>query len=52
MMYLVPPTTAIMAWVLFDEPLTATVLVGIFITMLGVLIINQASWPGWLKRRV
>lgn len=51
MMYLVPPTTAIMAWVLFDEPLTPTVLVGIFITMLGVLIINQASWPGWLKRR-
>ena len=50
MMYLVPPTTAIMAWVLFDEPLTPTVLVGIFITMLGVLIINQTSWPRWLKQ--
>ncbi|MCM0034389.1 MAG: DMT family transporter [Burkholderiaceae bacterium] len=51
MMYLVPPTTAIMAWVLFDEPLTPIVLVGIFITMMGVLIINQASWPNWLRRR-
>jgi drug/metabolite transporter (DMT)-like permease len=51
MMYLVPPTTAVMAWVLFDEPLTPAVLMGIFITMLGVLIINQASWPSWLKRR-
>jgi len=51
MMYLVPPTTAVMAWVLFDEPLTPTVLIGIFITMLGVLIINQASWPSWLKRQ-
>jgi drug/metabolite transporter (DMT)-like permease len=50
MMYLVPPSTAIMAWILFDEPLTPTVLVGIFITMLGVLIINQTSWPRWLKR--
>jgi drug/metabolite transporter (DMT)-like permease len=50
MMYLVPPCTAIMAWILFDEPLTPTVLLGIFITMLGVLIINQTSWPRWLKR--
>ena len=50
MMYLVPPSTAIMAWILFDEPLTPTVLVGIFITKLGVLIINQTSWPRWLKR--
>ena len=50
MMYLVPPCTAIMAWILFDEPLTPTVLMGIFITMLGVLIINQTSWPRWLKR--
>jgi drug/metabolite transporter (DMT)-like permease len=50
MMYLVPPSTAIMAWLLFDEPLTPTVLVGIFITMLGVLIINQSAWPRWLKR--
>jgi len=46
MMYLVPPTTAVMAWALFDEPLTPTVLIGIAITMLGVLIINQTSWPG------
>jgi drug/metabolite transporter (DMT)-like permease len=50
MMYLVPPSTAIMAWLLFDEPLTPTVLVGIFITMMGVLIINQSAWPRWLKR--
>jgi drug/metabolite transporter (DMT)-like permease len=41
LMYLTPPTTAIMAWILFDEKLSILILVGIFITMLGVLIVNQ-----------
>jgi drug/metabolite transporter (DMT)-like permease len=50
MMYLVPPTTAVMAWVLFDEPMTPTVLIGICITMLGVLIINRSP-RAWFKKK-
>ena len=52
MMYLVPPSTALMAWFLFDEALTPTILLGILITMLGVLLVNQTTWPAWVKRRV
>lgn len=49
MMYLTPPTTAIMAYVLFGEPLTLLILLGTLITMLGVLIVNQTTLPKWLK---
>jgi len=41
MMYLTPPTTAIMAWLLFGEPLTGLILLGIGVTMVGVVIVNQ-----------
>lgn len=36
LMYLVPPCTAILAWVLFDEPLSLRVLLGVAITAWGV----------------
>lgn len=36
LMYLVPPCTALMAWFLFDEPITAITLVGIALTAWGV----------------
>jgi drug/metabolite transporter (DMT)-like permease len=48
-MYLTPPTTALMAWMLFDEPLTALILIGTLISMLGVLIVNQTALPKWLR---
>lgn len=51
MMYLTPPTTAIMAWMLFDEPLTIPILLGTLITMLGVLIVNQTTLPKWFNRK-
>ncbi|MDO8693638.1 MAG: DMT family transporter [Sheuella sp.] len=51
MMYLTPPTTALMAWLLFDEPLTLPILLGTLITMLGVLIVNQTTLPKWLKQK-
>jgi drug/metabolite transporter (DMT)-like permease len=41
LMYLTPPTTALMAWVLFDEKLSFLIMIGTFITMIGVLIVNQ-----------
>lgn len=36
LMYLVPPTTAIMAWLLFDELITLTTIIGVFTTAWGV----------------
>jgi len=42
LMYLVPPCAALMAWVLFDEPLTAVVLAGLAVTALGVAIVMRA----------
>jgi drug/metabolite transporter (DMT)-like permease len=36
LMYLVPPCTAMMAWFLFDEPITLVTLMGIALTAWGV----------------
>ncbi|MFM1949910.1 MAG: hypothetical protein RL706_1931, partial [Pseudomonadota bacterium] len=36
LMYLVPPCTAMMAWLLFDEPITTVTLLGIALTAWGV----------------
>ena len=44
-MYLVPPTTAIVAWVLFDEPLTWITLAGTAITAAGVWMVVGVSAP-------
>ena len=39
-LYLVPPTTAAMAWMLFDEPFTLLMAVGLCLTMTGVVLVN------------
>ncbi len=39
LMYLVPPTTAIIAWVLFDEAITLVTLAGIAVTAAGVSLV-------------
>ena len=39
LMYLVPPTTALMAWALFDEPVTLVTLAGTALTALGVSLV-------------
>ena len=39
LMYLVPPTTALMAWVLFDEPITALIVAGMALTAAGVSLV-------------
>ncbi|MBP6019364.1 MAG: DMT family transporter [Burkholderiaceae bacterium] len=41
--YLVPPTTAIMAWALFDEPITILIGIGTAITALGVHFVVRPS---------
>ena len=39
LMYLVPPCTALMAWLLFSEPITTLTIVGTLITALGVSLV-------------
>jgi drug/metabolite transporter (DMT)-like permease len=42
LLYLVPPTTAVMAWILFSEPLGLPVLAGLLLTACGVwLVVRQ-----------
>jgi drug/metabolite transporter (DMT)-like permease len=43
LMYLVPPCTALMAWLLFAEPITAVTLAGIALTAFGVSLVVRAS---------
>jgi drug/metabolite transporter (DMT)-like permease len=40
LLYLTPPTTALMAWLLFDEPFTWLMLGGLGLTMAGVMLVN------------
>ena len=42
LMYLVPPTTAVMAWLLFGEPITVTTVAGIALTALGVALVVRS----------
>jgi drug/metabolite transporter (DMT)-like permease len=43
LMYLVPPTTALMAWALFGEPITLLTLAGITLTAVGVSLVVRTS---------
>ena len=43
LMYLVPPTTALMAWVLFGEPITALILGGMALTAVGVSLVVRPA---------
>jgi len=45
LMYLVPPVTAFMAWVLFAETITATTILGTLLTAVGVaLVVRQPKF--------
>ncbi len=46
LLYLVPPTTAMMAWVLFREPLGWPVLAGLALTAVGVGLVVRVPAPG------
>ena len=43
LMYLVPPCTALIAWLLFAEPITAVTLAGTALTAFGVSLVVRAS---------
>ena len=45
LLYLVPPTTALMAWALFGEQITTSTLVGTALTALGVSLVVRAARP-------
>lgn len=47
LLYLTPPTTALLAWILFDEPLSPMMLIGLLLTMTAVILVNyqQNSSP-------
>jgi glycosyltransferase involved in cell wall biosynthesis len=45
LLYLVPPCTAAMAWVLFDEPLGAATLAGMALTAIGVALVVRPARP-------
>ena len=42
LMYLVPPTTALLAWLLFSEPITAITIGGIALTAFGVSLVVRS----------
>lgn len=45
LLYLVPPCTAVMAWLLFDEPITVLTLAGIALTAIGVSLVVRDARP-------
>ena len=45
LLYLVPPTTALMAWVLFGESITLVTLAGTALTALGVSLVVRPAKP-------
>ncbi|MGA0570822.1 DMT family transporter [Variovorax sp. VNK109] len=43
LLYLVPPCTALLAWLLFGEPITALIIVGTALTAFGVSLVVRAA---------
>ena len=43
LMYLVPPVTAVIAWLLFAEPISALTIAGIVLTAMGVALVVRQS---------
>jgi drug/metabolite transporter (DMT)-like permease len=43
LLYLTPPTTAVIAWFLFDEPFTLLMGAGLLLTMTGVVLVNRGN---------
>ena len=41
LIYLTPPTVAVMAWILFDEALTLWVALGTLVTVIGVWLVTR-----------
>ncbi|USX06854.1 DMT family transporter [Paraburkholderia fungorum] len=48
--YLVPPTTAVFAWLLFSEPISPTTVIGLVITAAGVSLVTRPRFSQ-MKRK-
>ena len=44
LMYLVPPSTALLAWLLFSEPITVVTIAGTLLTAFGVSLVVRSSF--------
>ena len=44
LMYLVPPCTAVLAWLIFDEALTLSMGAGMALTAIGVALVVRSRW--------
>jgi len=49
LMYLVPPCTALLAWALFDELFTPTMLFGLVLTAAGVALVTASPRSGTIR---
>ncbi|MEO8249110.1 MAG: DMT family transporter [Burkholderiales bacterium] len=49
LLYLVPPCTAVMAWVLFREPIGALTIAGIGLTAVGVMLVVREPRPAAIR---
>ena len=52
LMYLVPPCTALMAWILFGEPFTLLMALGLALTAIGVALVTAATGRPLGARRI
>jgi drug/metabolite transporter (DMT)-like permease len=52
LLYLVPPCTALMAWVLFREPIAVSTVAGIALTAFGVALVVRAPWRTMARAQV
>ena len=50
LLYLVPPCTAVMAWILFAEPITVFTIAGMALTAIGVSLVVRAPAPAAAAR--
>ncbi|MDP9899924.1 DMT family transporter [Variovorax ginsengisoli] len=50
LLYLVPPCTALMAWLFFDEPVTVLTLAGTALTAIGVSLVVRDGRPAAVSR--
>jgi drug/metabolite transporter (DMT)-like permease len=51
-LFLVPPTTAILAWLIFSEPVPMLSIIGICVTVVGVAFVVKPPLPSCLERQI
>ncbi|MEO8835660.1 MAG: DMT family transporter, partial [Caldimonas sp.] len=52
LLYLVPPCTALLAWLMFDETLTPLMMAGMALTVVGVALVVRPARPATLQEKM